>query len=251
MAACRPRNIACSRRNLVVHVHSGCRRSAGVRQRHGLLDGRTQVDSLARLRKRHLFRRQLRGALRRCWRQGHALRLNESLRPGPRKQRPGPIKSVQIKCGHHRSPLERHGLPPSGRGHRAGVTRVELAGLRWSGIDLDAGAVNVSTTRVVVDYKLYDSTPKTASGNRAIGIDSGRSKRSVRTGSTKRRRSRRPKVLTSSLALRSSTSSGIPIIQPCSVDCSRRRRGRSGSPSFDSTQFATVMPLPDFGAVWC
>jgi integrase len=52
-----------------------------------------------------------------------------------------------------------------------GLRRGELAGLKWSDIDLDSGTLTVARTRVVVDYVVYDSTPKTAAGKRTIGID--------------------------------------------------------------------------------
>ncbi len=52
-----------------------------------------------------------------------------------------------------------------------GLRRGELAGLRWCDVDLDAGTLRVAHTRVVVGYKVVDSTPKTESGSRVIGLD--------------------------------------------------------------------------------
>jgi integrase len=52
-----------------------------------------------------------------------------------------------------------------------GLRRGELAGLQWSDVDLDAGTLRVTRTRVVVGYEVLDSTPKTLSGNRVISLD--------------------------------------------------------------------------------
>jgi integrase len=52
-----------------------------------------------------------------------------------------------------------------------GLRRGELAGARWSDLDLDTGTLRVSHTRVVVGYKVVDSTPKTSKGARVIGLD--------------------------------------------------------------------------------
>ncbi|MDA8296875.1 MAG: site-specific integrase [Actinomycetota bacterium] len=54
-----------------------------------------------------------------------------------------------------------------------GLRRGELAGLRWSDIDLDSGALKVSTTRVVVGWEVVESGPKTHAGARVIGLDAG------------------------------------------------------------------------------
>ena len=51
-----------------------------------------------------------------------------------------------------------------------GLRRGELAGLRWSDIDLAAGKLTVSVARVVVGYKVLDSGPKTAKGRRTIDV---------------------------------------------------------------------------------
>lgn len=54
-----------------------------------------------------------------------------------------------------------------------GLRRGELAGLKWSAVDLDAGVVRVIETRVVVDARATSSTPKTAAGRRAVKLDAG------------------------------------------------------------------------------
>jgi integrase len=53
-----------------------------------------------------------------------------------------------------------------------GLRRGELCGLRWGDIDLDAGTVAVTRTRVVVDGRAVDSEPKTAYGLRSVPLDS-------------------------------------------------------------------------------
>lgn len=52
-----------------------------------------------------------------------------------------------------------------------GLRRGELCGLRWGDIDLDAGTIAVTRTRVVVDGKAIDSEPKTAYGVRSVPLD--------------------------------------------------------------------------------
>lgn len=52
-----------------------------------------------------------------------------------------------------------------------GMRRGELCGLQWADVDLDAGRLTVARARVVVDHQVLDSTPKTAAGNRSIGLD--------------------------------------------------------------------------------
>jgi len=52
-----------------------------------------------------------------------------------------------------------------------GLRRGELAGLRWSAIDLEAKTLRVIETRVVVKAKPTASTPKTAAGRRSIPLD--------------------------------------------------------------------------------
>jgi len=52
-----------------------------------------------------------------------------------------------------------------------GLRRGELCGLRWSDVDLDGGVVRINRTRVVVDGKAADSTPKTTAGRRTVPLD--------------------------------------------------------------------------------
>lgn len=52
-----------------------------------------------------------------------------------------------------------------------GIRRGELSGLRWSDIDLDAGSLTVSATRVVVGWTVVESGPKTEAGVRVINLD--------------------------------------------------------------------------------
>lgn len=54
-----------------------------------------------------------------------------------------------------------------------GMRRGELAGLRWSDVDLDAGRLRVAATRVVVSYRVVETTPKSKSSARTIGLDAG------------------------------------------------------------------------------
>jgi len=52
-----------------------------------------------------------------------------------------------------------------------GLRRGELCGLRWADVDLDAGTLTINRTRVVVDGKAIDSSPKTSAGRRSIPLD--------------------------------------------------------------------------------
>ena len=52
-----------------------------------------------------------------------------------------------------------------------GLRRGELCGLRWADVDLDGGVLVVNRTRVVVDGKTIDSSPKTAAGRRPVPLD--------------------------------------------------------------------------------
>lgn len=52
-----------------------------------------------------------------------------------------------------------------------GLRRGELAGLRWGQLDLDAGIMRITATRVSVNGAVLDSGPKTAAGRRSIPID--------------------------------------------------------------------------------
>jgi len=53
-----------------------------------------------------------------------------------------------------------------------GLRRGELAGLRWDAVDLDAGSIQITRTRVLVDGNPVDSVPKTDAGRRTIPLDS-------------------------------------------------------------------------------
>jgi len=52
-----------------------------------------------------------------------------------------------------------------------GMRRGEIAGLRWVDVDLDAGRVSPRRPRVVVNYKVVVSEPKTAKGRRSLALD--------------------------------------------------------------------------------
>ena len=52
-----------------------------------------------------------------------------------------------------------------------GLRRGELCGLRWEDVDLDGGSLRLNRTRVVVDGKAVESTPKTAAGRRTVSLD--------------------------------------------------------------------------------
>jgi integrase len=52
-----------------------------------------------------------------------------------------------------------------------GMRRGELAGLRWVDVDLAAGRVSPRRPRVVVDYAVVVSEPKTAKGRRSLALD--------------------------------------------------------------------------------
>lgn len=54
-----------------------------------------------------------------------------------------------------------------------GPRRGEIAGLRWADVDLDAGRLRITHTRIVVDGKVVDSTPKTDAGRRTVPLDAG------------------------------------------------------------------------------
>ncbi len=52
-----------------------------------------------------------------------------------------------------------------------GLRRGEVAGLRWDDVDLDGATVRIRKTRVVVDGKAVESSPKTAAGRRSVPLD--------------------------------------------------------------------------------
>jgi len=52
-----------------------------------------------------------------------------------------------------------------------GMRRGELCGLRWEDIDLDTGTLTVKRALVMVHGVPTDTTPKTSSGQRQIGLD--------------------------------------------------------------------------------
>jgi integrase len=52
-----------------------------------------------------------------------------------------------------------------------GLRRGEISALRWSDVDLDAGALRVSHTFAVVGYRVVESEPKTEKSRRTIGLD--------------------------------------------------------------------------------
>ncbi|HSS11131.1 MAG TPA: tyrosine-type recombinase/integrase, partial [Acidimicrobiales bacterium] len=52
-----------------------------------------------------------------------------------------------------------------------GLRRAEVAGLRWTDVDLGAGVISVQSTRVVVDFEVVVSEPKTAKGRRSVALD--------------------------------------------------------------------------------
>jgi integrase len=51
-----------------------------------------------------------------------------------------------------------------------GMRRGEILGLRWSDVDLAAGTLTISSTRIRYGTTIDTSTPKTARGNRTIAI---------------------------------------------------------------------------------
>jgi integrase len=52
-----------------------------------------------------------------------------------------------------------------------GMRRGEVAGLRWPDVDLEAGRVSPRRPRVVVNYEVVVSEPKTAKGRRSMALD--------------------------------------------------------------------------------
>ena len=51
-----------------------------------------------------------------------------------------------------------------------GCRRRELAGLRWSDVDLDGGRITIINTRTSTNYMVHEGTTKTGIG-RPVGID--------------------------------------------------------------------------------
>jgi integrase len=52
-----------------------------------------------------------------------------------------------------------------------GLRRGELCGLRWSSVDLEAGALRIDATLIVADGHTTESRPKTDAGRRRIPLD--------------------------------------------------------------------------------
>jgi integrase len=52
-----------------------------------------------------------------------------------------------------------------------GMRRGEVAGLRWPDVDLEASRVSPRRPRVVVNYEVVVSEPKTAKGRRSLALD--------------------------------------------------------------------------------
>ena len=51
------------------------------------------------------------------------------------------------------------------------MRRAELAGLRWVDVDLDAARLSPRRPRVVVNYVVHESEPKTRMGKRSLALD--------------------------------------------------------------------------------
>ena len=52
-----------------------------------------------------------------------------------------------------------------------GMRRGELAGLRWIDVDLDVAHISPRRPRVVANYQVHESEPKTAKGRRSLALD--------------------------------------------------------------------------------
>lgn len=51
-----------------------------------------------------------------------------------------------------------------------GMRRGELCGLPWTDVDLDAGVINVTTTRVQTGWEVVEGAPKTEAGRRHVSL---------------------------------------------------------------------------------
>ncbi|OJY40306.1 site-specific integrase [Pseudonocardia sp. 73-21] len=54
-----------------------------------------------------------------------------------------------------------------------GPRRGEVAGLRWADVDLEAGTLRITKTRVSIGGRVEESEPKTAAGRRTLHLDAG------------------------------------------------------------------------------
>jgi len=52
-----------------------------------------------------------------------------------------------------------------------GARRGELCGARWRDVDFDSGELHIRETAVVVNYRVVESTPKTAASRRTVALD--------------------------------------------------------------------------------
>jgi len=52
-----------------------------------------------------------------------------------------------------------------------GMRRAELTGLRWADVDLDGARLSPRRPRVVVNYAVHESEPKTRMGKRSLALD--------------------------------------------------------------------------------
>src|SRR3954469_17061341 len=52
-----------------------------------------------------------------------------------------------------------------------GLRRGEIAGLRWSDVDLDTAVIAIQSTRVSVNFRVVVVEPKTAKGRRSVALD--------------------------------------------------------------------------------
>ena len=75
----------------------------------------------------------------------------------------GPVRTGEHQLGVAIATTNRQLLP--------GTRRGEILGLRWSDLDLDAGRVAVRRPRILVDYQVQLSEPKTAKGRRSLALD--------------------------------------------------------------------------------